>query len=78
MTILGIERITYGVTDLDTCRRFFADWGLKEVAHDETRANRANTEVRAQWPLGRTIQIEIEIHLPSLLMNAPEQVHDVR
>src|ERR1700754_992254 len=38
MTILGIERITYGVTDLDTCRRFFADWGLKEVAHDETRA----------------------------------------
>ena len=38
MTILGIERITYGVTDLDTCRRFFADWGLKEVAHDKTRA----------------------------------------
>ena len=38
MTILGIERITYGVTDLDTCRRFFADWGLKEVAHDETLA----------------------------------------
>ncbi|MFP6562611.1 VOC family protein [Paraburkholderia sp. B3] len=38
MTILGIEQITYGVTDLETCRRFFADWGLKEVAHDETRA----------------------------------------
>ena len=38
MTILGIEQITYGVTDLATCRRFFADWGLSEVAHDETRA----------------------------------------
>ena len=38
MTILGIEQITYGVTDLETCRRFFADWGLKETAHDETRA----------------------------------------
>ncbi len=38
MTILGIEQITYGVTDLDTCRRFFADWGMKETAHDETRA----------------------------------------
>ena len=38
MTILGIEQIIYGVTDLATCRRFFADWGLKEVAHDETQA----------------------------------------
>ena len=34
MTILGIEQITYGVTDLGECRRFFADWGLKDVAHD--------------------------------------------
>ncbi len=38
MTILGIEQITYGVTDLATCRRFFADWGLREVAYDGTRA----------------------------------------
>ncbi|AYQ92057.1 MULTISPECIES: VOC family protein [Burkholderia] len=38
MTILGIEQITYGVTDLDACRRFFADWGLKEVAHDAGQA----------------------------------------
>ncbi|KVP21350.1 VOC family protein [Burkholderia ubonensis] len=38
MSILGIEQITYGVDDLATCRRFFADWGLKEVAHDDTRA----------------------------------------
>jgi catechol-2,3-dioxygenase len=37
MTILGIEQITYGVTDLDTCRRFFLDWGLRETARDETR-----------------------------------------
>src|SRR5471032_654090 len=38
MTILGIEQVTYGVTDLPTCRTFFSDWGLKEVAHDETHA----------------------------------------
>jgi len=38
MSILGIEQITYGVDDLATCRRFFADWGMKEVAHDDTRA----------------------------------------
>jgi catechol 2,3-dioxygenase-like lactoylglutathione lyase family enzyme len=38
MSILGIEQITYGVTDLDICRRFFADWGLKEVGHDTRHA----------------------------------------
>ncbi|WP_414441419.1 VOC family protein [Burkholderia sp. 22PA0106] len=37
MTILGIEQITYGVDDLDTCRRFFSDWGMREVAHDAGR-----------------------------------------
>jgi catechol 2,3-dioxygenase-like lactoylglutathione lyase family enzyme len=30
--ILGIEEITYGATDLDTCRRFFTDWGLAPIA----------------------------------------------
>lgn len=34
MTILGIEQITYGVTDLDTCCRFLRDWGLKELTRD--------------------------------------------
>ncbi|WLE61538.1 VOC family protein [Burkholderia plantarii] len=38
MTILGIEQITYGVDDLDTCRRFFSDWGMREVAHETGRA----------------------------------------
>ncbi|MBM3600174.1 MAG: glyoxalase [Alphaproteobacteria bacterium] len=31
MTILGIDRITYGVDDLAACKRFFLDWGLKLV-----------------------------------------------
>lgn len=39
MTILGIEQITYGVTDLASCRRFLADWGLREVAHTERSAH---------------------------------------
>jgi catechol-2,3-dioxygenase len=38
MSILGIEQITYGVTDLEACRRFFTDWGLKELAHDADHA----------------------------------------
>ncbi len=29
--ILGIDRITYGVTDLARCRQFFLDWGLTLV-----------------------------------------------
>jgi catechol 2,3-dioxygenase-like lactoylglutathione lyase family enzyme len=29
MSILGIDRISYGVEDLARCRRFFLDWGLK-------------------------------------------------
>lgn len=32
MTLLGIDEITYGASDLDSCRRFFADWGLALVA----------------------------------------------
>jgi catechol 2,3-dioxygenase-like lactoylglutathione lyase family enzyme len=31
MSILGIDRITYGVEDVAKCRRFFLDWGLKLV-----------------------------------------------
>ena len=31
MSILGIDRITYGVEDAAKCRRFFLDWGLKLV-----------------------------------------------
>jgi catechol 2,3-dioxygenase-like lactoylglutathione lyase family enzyme len=31
MSILGIDRITYGVEDAAACRKFFLDWGLKLV-----------------------------------------------
>lgn len=34
MHIQGIDEITFGVTDLDACRRFCADWGLSLVAED--------------------------------------------
>ncbi len=32
--IEGIDRVTYGVEDLDVCKRFFVDWGLKLVRED--------------------------------------------
>jgi catechol 2,3-dioxygenase-like lactoylglutathione lyase family enzyme len=31
MSILGIDRITYGVDDVALCRKFFLDWGLALV-----------------------------------------------
>jgi catechol-2,3-dioxygenase len=34
MSIEGIDRITYGVEDLDGCKRFFLDWGLTLVRED--------------------------------------------
>jgi catechol 2,3-dioxygenase-like lactoylglutathione lyase family enzyme len=31
MSITGIDAITYGVEDVELCRRFFSDWGLREL-----------------------------------------------
>ena len=34
MSIEGIDRVTYGVEDLEACKRFFLDWGLRLVRED--------------------------------------------
>ena len=34
MTITRVERVVYGVTDLDECARFFADFGLERLESD--------------------------------------------
>ena len=39
MTILGIESIVYGVAELETCARFFDDFGLAAERRDETGAD---------------------------------------
>lgn len=36
MSVLGIDRITYGVEDIPKCRRFFLDWGLNLVEETAT------------------------------------------
>lgn len=36
--IKGIDRITYGVEDMEACRRFLGDWGLSEVEAGADRA----------------------------------------
>jgi catechol 2,3-dioxygenase-like lactoylglutathione lyase family enzyme len=35
MAITGIDAITYGVTDLTACRKFFLDWGLTLVRESD-------------------------------------------
>lgn len=37
MSIQGIDEITFGASDLDTCARFFSDWGLQPVAREPDR-----------------------------------------
>ena len=32
MSVSGIDAITFGASDLATCRKFFADWGLSQVS----------------------------------------------
>ena len=39
MSISGIDRVTFGVEDLDLCRRFFTDFGLKLVRSDDAGAD---------------------------------------
>src|SRR5580692_5414786 len=34
MTVMRVERVVYGVPDLDECVRFFADFGLDRLAGD--------------------------------------------
>jgi catechol 2,3-dioxygenase-like lactoylglutathione lyase family enzyme len=38
MTIMRVERVVYGVADLDECTRFFHDFGLERVADDRPGA----------------------------------------
>jgi catechol 2,3-dioxygenase-like lactoylglutathione lyase family enzyme len=36
--IKGIDRITFGVEDMETCRRFLTDWGLQPTAQSDAGA----------------------------------------
>lgn len=31
MNLTGIDKVVFGVEDVETCRRFFTDWGLRET-----------------------------------------------
>lgn len=44
MTVLGLEAITYGVSDLETARRFLTDWGLKKIGNGARAAEFATLD----------------------------------
>jgi catechol 2,3-dioxygenase-like lactoylglutathione lyase family enzyme len=46
MGITGIDSITYGVEDVEQCRRFFADWGLKSRGEDFETLNGCEVKIR--------------------------------
>ncbi|MGH8670063.1 MAG: VOC family protein [Burkholderiales bacterium] len=46
MSITGIDAITYGVEDLELCRRFFTDWGLKPKENDFETLNGCEVKLR--------------------------------
>ena len=46
MSITGIDSITYGVEDVELCRRFFTDWGLKPQGKDFETLNGCEVKIR--------------------------------
>jgi catechol 2,3-dioxygenase-like lactoylglutathione lyase family enzyme len=44
--IVGIDRITYGVEDVELCQRFFRDWGLKGEGPNFETLNGCEVRIR--------------------------------
>ena len=44
--ITGIDSITYGVEDVELCRRFVTDWGLRPVGGDFETLNGCEVKIR--------------------------------
>ena len=52
MNLIGIEKVVYGLEDLDQCKSFWRDFGLSVIEDDEqhglfARASGAKVEVRS-------------------------------
>ncbi len=44
MGIAGIDGVTYGVEDVSSCRKFWRDWGLKQLSSSQNRATFATLD----------------------------------
>ena len=55
MTVMRVERVVYGVSDLEECTRFFADFGLEPV---DGGGNGNETQVaRFATPVGQVVEL---------------------
>ena len=63
MALNGIDELVFGVEDMDTCRRFFNDWGLQENAYSPEKGTFATLDGS---------QVTIEPHLSANLPPAIE------
>ncbi len=50
MTVMRVERVVYGVSDLEECTRFFADFGLERTGGD-------GDPVRFETPVGQIVEL---------------------
>src|SRR5580693_4769520 len=55
MTVMRVERVVYGVSDLEECTRFFADFGL-EPADDSGNCNEKRV-ARFATPAGQIVEL---------------------
>jgi catechol 2,3-dioxygenase-like lactoylglutathione lyase family enzyme len=52
MTVMRVERVVYGVPDLDECARFFGDFGLDRLPGDDVRFGTRTGQVVELRPAG--------------------------
>jgi catechol 2,3-dioxygenase-like lactoylglutathione lyase family enzyme len=66
MTVMRVERVVYGVADLDECERFFADFGLEPLGD-------AGPGTRFGTALGQIVELRLadDPSLPPAVEKAP-------
>ena len=62
MTVMRVERVVYGVPDLDECVRFFTDFGLEPL-------DGGGTEARFATQTGQVIEVR-DVVVPTAARNA--------
>lgn len=73
--ITGIDCITYGVDDLALCRRFFADWGLRQVGENDFETlNGCEVKLRARDDASLPPAMEAGPTLREVVFASDEQI----
>ena len=62
MSITGIDSITYGVEDLELCRRFFVDWGLQQKGDNEWVVPAGAKLTESQYEAYKAGRLYVDFH----------------